>query len=970
MKQWARRLLGVAAWLAASAQAGPGMMTDAALGAPDPMKDWYTLATPHFNIHYEEDQRVFAERLAGIAERVHVTLTPRVAYFPQGKTEIVINDSVDMSNGAATVLPYRQFFIYMAPPSSGELLDDADWVEMVFTHEYTHILHMDQGAGFPGGVRKVLGRWFFTFPQVFNPSWVSEGYAVWAETDAGKGIGRGQSALYDGMMRAEVLHGLRDLSGLSFHGYIGTDWPYGQSYLYGLYFFQFIEDTWGKDKVTAFIAAWNRNIIPFRMDARARQVFGMNATALHARFMAYLKQRFEPDIRAWKAQHPASVLSGQGYQLPGQGYRDQVKLDGSGGVYYYENNGRTAPAILHRTAGGAVETVAETRALQQFDVHPTAGVVMSGLQICNNTEAHADLFRLEEGHWRALTDCGRYTGGYWSPRGDRIAAIALDSGKQRVDLLDADGQRLETLYEAPLGETLGELSWHPQAAEIVVARKPQGQRWGLYRLTLASREWQPVALQSHPSADGMMHAPHYDAEGNTLYFIDAEAQRLNVRRLQLATGQVQTVTQTLTAITDFDINAGQLATLEYTAEGIALNVAERPVTGIDYVSRKAASLPAPFEAPSSEAPSSEVPSSGEAPRLAAATPYDPLPTLAPTSWLALLGADSEDNGWVQLMTSGSDVLGFHAWQLAPRLYYDQETLGGDASYVFHKRLAVLGTRLVTTEDEATETVPALLEVEDRAQLVWMQPINDIDAAWQLNVGIAKERARYEQEDVTLAARYVANLAGAALWVDSTDYYRYSISPENGRRVKLTAEKYDALGGGFFRGESYALDWNEYVTTWNNQVLALRWVEARADDEARTLELGGFHDTYETLASMIGFGKTSYALRGYDTGLDALAGDNLRLQSLEYRLPLANVFDGFMAPPVGLGKISAALFYDRGAAWNDQAERHYYAGAGAELSTDVLLGFDLATLDITVGAAQGLDDELGTGEVYVRLGAAF
>lgn len=990
MKRWARGIakcvgtvcLGLAVLdsvLPESAHASTRMITDPALGMPDATHDWQTLATPHFNIHFEHDQRAFAERLAAIAERVHTTLTPRAAYLPPGKTEVVINDSVDISNGGATVLPYRQFFIYMTPPTSGELMDDADWVEMVFTHEYMHILHIDQAAGFPGGLRKVIGRWFFTFPQVFNPSWVTEGYAVWAETDHARAIGRGQSALYDAAMRGEVMNGLKDLSSLSFHGYSGTDWPHGQSYLYGLYFFQFIESTWGKDKIREFIAAWNRNIIPFRMDGRAQRVFGMDAEALHERFLAYLKQRFEPDINAWQAQHGNAPV----YALAGDGYREQVHLDDAGGAYYYENNGRTAAAILHRDSNGKIKTLAEAKTLQQFDVHPQAGIVMSALRICNNIDAYADLYKLEDGDWRAITDCGRYLGGYWSPLGDRIAAVAIDDGKQRLELLDANGKRLQVLYQAPLGETLGSLTWHPQGQALVVMRKPQGERWGLYRWSLTESSWQAL-----PTAGGMVRAPRYDETGEHLYFIDAHQQRLNVRKLTLATGQVTTLTETLTAVTDFAVKKNQLVTLEYTAQGIAL--ATQPALDNDGITigvSQARTTTAPVnlrensekdnepaalpdKAPAAALPPFEPPAALSASASATITSYSPWQTLMPTSWLVLAGADSEDNGWIQFMTSGSDVLGFHAWQLAPRHYYDRQTLGGDIAYVAYKRLALLGTRSVSTEEDSTDTQPAILEIEDRAQMIWMQPLNDFDTAWQLNIGVASERSEFEIDEEPIAEPYKANLAGLSLSLDSTDYYLYSISPEDGRRIKLTAEKYDALGGGLFRGDSYALDWNEYFTTWNNQVLALRWVEARADDEARAFELGGFHDSFETLASLIGFGKTTYPLRGYETGLAALRGDNLRLQTLEYRLPVATIFDGFMAPPVGVGKISASVFYDRGAAWNDQAERRYYAGAGAEVNTEVLLGFNMLSLNITVGAAQGLDDTLGTSEAYVRLGAAF
>lgn len=940
------------------------LITDPALTAPDPSRDWYTLPTPHFNIHYEAKHTEFAARLAAIAERVHNTLTPRAGYAPVGQTEIVINDSIDISNGAATVLPYRQFFIYMTPPTNGELLDDADWVEMVFTHEYLHVLHMDQAAGFPGGVRKVLGRWFFTFPQIFNPSWVSEGYAVWAETDFDKAVGRGQSALYDGMMRAEVMNGLKDLSSLSFHGYSGTDWPYGQSYLYGYYFFRFVEDTWGKDKVREFIAAWNRNIIPFRMDARARQVFGMEAEALHARYVGWLQQRFEPEISRLRAVPPLAARV-----LAGDGHRENVRVDGAGGLYFYESNGRSAAVIRHLKADGSIERVAEAKTLQQFDVHPTAGVIMSALRICNNTNAYADLYRLVDGDWEPITECGRYLGAYWSPTGDRIAAVAVEGGRHRLDLLSPEGQRLQTVYEAPLGETLGELDWNPQGSQIVIARKPMGERWGLYQLTLASGQWQRLPIEGD-----LVQSPRYSPAGEAIYFIADRQNALNVGRYTLASGREESVTQTLTAMTGLDVGLDQLALLEYDANGIA--VARQSLAAVAPLAQTTVVDAPPAERAASEGgatghPAPFVPPANQAAFTAdSAAPYDPLATLAPTSWIALIGADSEENGWIQLMTSGNDVLGFHAWQVAPRLYYDQNTLGGDLAYVFHRRLALLGSRSVSTEEEFDDEIPDILEVEDRTQLVWMQPLNDFDAAWQLNVGVASESIELWRDQETFGVGTDSNLAGLSLSVDSTDFYRQSISPEDGRRIKLTAEKYDALGGGYYRGDSYALDWNEFITTWPNQVLALRWVEARADDEARTLELGGYHDNYETLAGLIGFGKTTYTLRGYETGLDALTGDNLRLQTLEYRLPIANVFDGIMAPPVGVGKIAATVFYDRGTACNDEAERRYYAGAGAELSTDVLLGFNLLTLDITVGAATGLDDELGTDEVYLRLGAAF
>ena len=110
---------------------------------PSPAENWLTLETPHFSLHYREGHREYTQRLAQIAEYQHTSLTRRMQWTPRGKTHIVVNDSVDFSNGAATIYPYNRFFVYMNEPVGGELQDRMDFAETLFTHEYTHILHMD-----------------------------------------------------------------------------------------------------------------------------------------------------------------------------------------------------------------------------------------------------------------------------------------------------------------------------------------------------------------------------------------------------------------------------------------------------------------------------------------------------------------------------------------------------------------------------------------------------------------------------------------------------------------------------------------------------------------------------------------------------------------------------------------------------------------------------------------------------------
>ena len=52
----------------------------------------------------------------------------------------------------------------------------------MFTHEYTHILHLDRTRGFMQGVRRIFGRVPVAFPNAFLPLWQIEGLATFEES--------------------------------------------------------------------------------------------------------------------------------------------------------------------------------------------------------------------------------------------------------------------------------------------------------------------------------------------------------------------------------------------------------------------------------------------------------------------------------------------------------------------------------------------------------------------------------------------------------------------------------------------------------------------------------------------------------------------------------------------------------------------------------------------------------------------
>jgi hypothetical protein len=79
-----------------------------------------------------------------------------------------------------------------------------DGINLLITHELTHVIQLDTAMGAPSVLRRILGRNIFTFPHAFTPGFMIEGLAVYKETNHQAGYARGQSTRYAMLMREEV----------------------------------------------------------------------------------------------------------------------------------------------------------------------------------------------------------------------------------------------------------------------------------------------------------------------------------------------------------------------------------------------------------------------------------------------------------------------------------------------------------------------------------------------------------------------------------------------------------------------------------------------------------------------------------------------------------------------------------------------------------------------------------------------
>ncbi len=991
---------------------------------PEITKDWKTLETKNFRIHHESTHKEYAQQMAAIAEGVHDKLSPWLGWQPQEPTEVVLLDTADKSSGSASPLPFNSISIYMLPPVDGELMDHSQWLEMVFTHEYVHILHLDMAFGSPRALRNVFGRsmdlfTLFDFPQLFAPTWVAEGLAVYVESDNSDYHGRLNSAMYEAMMRMEVQRGLRSLTEVSYNS--GYRWPYGQAYLYGAYFFKFVEERYGREAVKNYIRVYGSNLIPFRMETRSEQIFKKSADEVWTEFQAYLTQRFAPQLASNQQQN--RVTTRTVYDAPYS--NTALAAAANGDLYFLHDDASSSSQIRRIRADGNNEAVVDGRGVQEMNWHDAAGLLLSKFAVCDNTNRYADLYQWQPGMSSAkrLTHCGRYVFAAWRPDGKSIAAIQTERGLSRLLLLDATGKKISVLAVLPMGDTLGHIAWSPDGAVLVASIQRKKSGWNLELLHVQNQQWQALT-----SGSNLVQRPQFSADGKEIYFLSDHGKVWNLRRLNLDSNNIDTLSNTTSAITEAVVMPDKsYRMVEYTPYGTAIVALPAKVESPPGGDLLAGSCPLcsdsvvgegtnekgtkPFPLPNplpGEAPLSNFPPqagdllAGSSPLrsdsvvgertnekgtkplmgtnersakpLRNVSDYQPYPyvdvkdyspwhTLKPHSWFPLIDSSADKTSFAGVLLRGSDALNFHQWQAVPLYYYNLRQFGGLANYSFYNNATLSAQRSFFMLGNPDATVRYRGE-EARYQALLHHSFNTLNL--YLAAGVASEKINIVATQGTVVdLTYNNKITGAIVQYDNSRIYKRSISPVDGRRVQLLGESYDSLGGSDDSGKTVRMDWSEYIALGDNHALHFRVLYAQGDAGIRPYHLGGVSDTLSQIGAAPVLGRRDFPLRGYPSGLAALSGSNIGLATAEWRFPLGYHYDGWFVPPVGVGRESLTLFVDSGDAWNQGQSPAFKTGVGVEWNIEALLGYDLLKLSTTLGFARGRDTG-GENRVYLRV----
>lgn len=936
----------------------------------DPAFTWTTLETPHFYIHYHQSGEGVARHAAQVAEDVHARLAPRIKWEPKQKTHIVLVDAMDEANGMAGVMPYNQVILLLTQPVGEPGFGTTayeDWMRLLITHEYTHVLQLDMINGGLGGVMQTLfGRLYF--PNEWQPIWLIEGLAVYEETEQTPG-GRGRSAGADMVLRMATLEG--PFPPISRMTVFPDTWPSGDvPYLFGGSFIRFIADTYGREKLADLSITYSGRGFPFLVESTAGRVLGKNYGTLWDEWRTALRDKYEKQRREVEAKGltASTVLTRKGYDTHSPAYSP----DGSR-MAYLEANGDEYPGIYVMNADGTDDRKVAENAFPMSASGMTAAWSADGsrlyytkAEIERNTDYYDDIYYydMKKDKEVRVTKMLRARDPDPSPDGKKLIFVTNRMGMTRLALLDISSEPRRPAgagdvaflteesmvqYEAPC--------WSPDGSKIAVSLWQPG---GYKDVWILDAEGKKLDEVMHDRAiDG---APAWGPDGKYIYFSSDRSGIYNLFAYELGTKKLFQITNVLGgAFSPSPSPDGKtLAFASYSAKGYDVHT----IT-IDRATWKSAE---PYKDPYPTVPYEERKFDTKT------MPYSPLSTLAPRFWLPWFGYSYESGVLGGFLTLGEDVVQRHQYIVTglygpktDRLWYSFDYLYDGLPPTIH----------VQASDTDVTYSDLLQDARGTKDYVERQKTYGLE----LIVPLVKNQT---QHMVTIGYRWkeISALTKMPPWpgysgpvpaegvlasgklsyrYNSSRRYNFSISPEQGRTIEFGYERLDKSLGSDFELNKYTMDWHEYIDfPLPHHVLLARFFAGTSTGQKlpqRAFSLGGDNPGDITLS----IDSQDVFLRGYPA--NEFRGQNVALTSLEYRFPIENIERGDGQTPIFLRRVHGAVFGEAGNAWDGTFHGSDLKRAvGAEARMDLDLAYRLP-VTLRLGIARGLDEKKETMIIF-------
>lgn len=960
----------------------------------DPYLEWHTVETPHFRVHYHGGLERLAQRVGTLAEAAHASLSPELDWAPDDVVHIALTDTSDFANGSATPLPYNAIRLYASAPDDMSVLGDYDdWLDLLVTHEHTHILHLDNVRGFPAVLNAVFGK--VMVPNTNQPRWITEGLAVVKESAHTTG-GRMRSSQFDMYLRADVLEGR--LAGLDQMSHNALRWPSGNLwYLYGSRFLGWVFDVYGEDTAAAIANDYAHNFLPYAINRSVRRATGRTYEELYDAWKLHLDEHYRAQLAPVRARGLREgrrlTHSGRATLRPRRAptcYFADPDLHGQPSLLYFKDDGHRTPGVyqLPLSADGtaaAGDPLLVTRGQgNAISFDRDCALLFDSLGISRRRYYLSDLWRQPRGTTspRGLSsDRERLTTGARarepdvSPDGRFVAYVTNRAGTSTLRLAELDGggrlKNSRRLVPSAHEEQAYTPRFSPDGRHVAYSVWTSGGYRDIRVVDLAKGKFEQIT-----SDRALDQQPTFSPDGRYLFFTSDRTGIANVYALDRASGELWQVTNVTTGayMPEVSPDGRLLYYAGYTADGFDLFVLELDST------RWLAALPPPNDRP-------EASRRGDMGRWPV-TPYNPLSTLRPRNYSLELGTGTFGTT-LSVATGGFDIAGFHGIAGDFSIDFARGIPQGGISYRYGRlpfalRMSAYHRVFPRGVEVNEEILPSVEKLTGASSGVSYEAPGNFD--WQgFSFSYSAQNFSHEvpfrlpDPYARLPVRPHQGLLGVAhvgYFYSNAESTLYATGPEKGVTLGVGADYASSATASEHTLYSLLLRSTGYVLLpWaRHHVLALG---ASAGASAGTYPrrgmffTGGFSesDAFDTfVANTL---QSSFVLRGYEPR--QFQGAQFALANVEYRLPLLYPDRGLSTLPVYFRNVTAAVFADYGGAFDalqfDPRLGALHLGVGGELWFHLTLGY-FGRTTLRLGWARGLSPVAPPPQTYFVAASAF
>lgn len=625
---------------------------------------WVTTKTEHFDIIHSAQQQDLGLYYAKIAETAYKNLMT-VFYQSPERITVIINDSTDLSNGYATVLPYPLIMVYPVQVTNEETLSEAgEWARELFTHELTHIMQLYPSNGVYNFIRPVFGS--IVSPNLLMPNWWKEGMGIEMETQF-SAQGRSRSNLQNASLRSLVNDDLLSKYTIAEANEALRTWPYGNR---PYYFGSIILSELSQEVKLSGIGQITHHQsyrAPYFISTPVEELSGKTYKDIYQQAIDGVTEKALKQIRTLNSLSVNKLMPVDEKLLASRNprYNPQTKqlaliglLKSGWQILVYEQNSSQEKQQEKQDKTYSRKNLKKKMSgdLGSFEFHPKENKILySKVDEVNSKELFSDLYlyNLDEEKVKQLTHSERAREPKFSPSGNLITYITTGGGKTELKTMNLATEEKKSLLIVPYEKRITTSTFLSEDKILVVVRNGLGeQELSTYNIKDSTKQ----TIENPPKQFAFPRVFN-----NRLYFSSTENGVANIYSTDLEDNlfkNLQTETHFLTGTLSFDIfeesDKPNLITTQVGSKGSIVSITD--------FSNRNQKLPlieneiaARYTFKPNEANDLQIHTED----------YSIWPQILPHYWIPFISSNSSNKGlFIQAMTSGQDPLNIHNYQVS------------------------------------------------------------------------------------------------------------------------------------------------------------------------------------------------------------------------------------------------------------------------------------------------------------------